>query len=200
MLAKIDGQSFEPANEIHSLDPWWIARYMQQLERTAMHSLIRSGFECYTPTYKNVRQLPLRKIPPKQRRNAARFIEQVRKKRFPGYMLIRQVSGHFDINRLFDLHGCGGIVSVSGKPALIANHDVELMRLAETDGKFDVYHVRGLAIGLYKVGWLDGDADLKKQWDSIAPMKRPLDDSGTLSLTVDAFGRVSHFIANADPI
>lgn len=198
MLAKIEGGFEQQQAEVHSLKPWWIARYNQQLERTALHHLLREGFECFSPTYRDVRQQPLRKVPPKKRKNAAMFLVQVRKKRFPGYVFIRRAFGHFDINRLFDLRGCGSIVTVSGQAALVADYDIELMRLAETDGRFDVYQLRGMPLAYFKVETLEGDSDLKKQWDTQGPLRMPLAESKDLSLTVDAFGRVSHLIAHAD--
>jgi len=200
MLAPLDYLQPESALELHSHDPWLIARYQQQLEKTAMHHLVREGFECWTPSYKDVRQMPLRRIPPKKRRQAAMFVEQVRKKRFPGYIFIRRAAGHFDVNRLFDLRGCGAVVTVSGMPAHVPDLDIELMRLAESDGTHDVYTFHGRAIAHLKVTHLDGDTDIKAQWDTISPRKMLLDDSGKLSLTVDAFGRVARLIAQADAL
>lgn len=200
MLAPLENPLFESSIEVHSHDPWWLARYRQQMEKTAFHNLSREGFECWTPTYKSVRQLPLRKVPPKRRNQAKLYLEQVRLKRFPGYVLIRRTFGHFDVNRLFDLAGCGGVVTMGGKPVLVQDFDVELMRLTESDGTHDVYQLRSMPLAYYKVNYLSGEEDLKRQHDSIGPMKRRLDDSDGLSLKVDAFGRVSHLIAGADQI
>jgi transcription antitermination factor NusG len=203
MLAKID-DSFSDLDgkhvvELHSHAPWWIARYQQNLENTAFHHLRRAGFEHWTPTFKNVRQMPLSKVPPKKRKHAKSFLQQVRKKRFPGYVFIRRAFGSFDINRLFDLRGCGSVVTVSGSAALVKDFDVELMRVAEADGTFDVYQFNSMPMAYFKVDWIKGDDGLKQQWDSIGPTRCRLDDSRRLSLSSDAFGRVSHLIASADP-
>jgi hypothetical protein len=73
-----------------------------------------------------------------------------------------------------------------------------MMRLAESDGTFDVYHHGKVPIAFLKVGYIQGDADLKEYWGRRARNDGRLDDSGRLSHTVDAFGRVSLLIASAD--
>jgi hypothetical protein len=181
-----------PEGRVYSMDPWWLARYLPQLEKTAMNSLNREGFECWYPTYRWFKQTPLRYIPPKKRHMASQFITETRLPRFPGYLLIRRVFGDFDVNRLFDLEGCGSIVKSAGYVAYIEDYEVELMRLAEASGAFDAHeltsHKRFRVTALGK----------EERWSGQSRLLDRVDESGRTSLMVDAFGRVAHLIAGAE--
>lgn len=194
------GPAFEaltskPTELVYSMDPWFLARYEPQLEKTAIDSLNREGFECWYPTYRDVRPLPLRLIPPKKRDQAHLYMRETRKPRFVGYILIRRKFGNFDVNRLFDLKGCGSVVTVGGCIAKIRDYDVELMRLAESDGRFDHQMTRGSAKPYRLTKSADDGRD---QWVGQSRALGRLDESGKTSLFVDAYGRVAHIIAGAD--
>jgi hypothetical protein len=180
--------------EIHSLDPWWIARYQPQRKNTAISSLTREGFECWYPTYRSFQQMPLRKIPPKKRHMARQFMVEKRSERMPGYLFIRRATGRYDVNRLFDLQGCGSVVTNSGVPARVADHDIEIMRLAESDGTFDELqdHSR------YRIAPLDPKA--LKCWSGNSQLDGRLDETGKMVLKVEAFGRIAKLLALADPV
>lgn len=186
----------KPDGQVYSMEPWYLARYEPQMEKTAIDSLNREGFECWYPTFKDVRQLALRKIPPKKRHQAGLYIEEVRRPRFAGYILIRRLFGYFDVNRLFDLKGCGSVVKLGGCPAKVIDYDVELMRLAEADGIYDAHELHIKHKG-YKVTQLQETES--KRWVGQSKALGRLDESGRTSLMVDAFGRVAHLIASADP-
>src|SRR5262245_4168871 len=132
------------SDSLHSIDPWFLARYQPALERAARENLCRVGFENWYPSIVDVRSVPLRKIPPKKRHLAPRMLQQIRRPRFVGYILIRPLPWcRWDVNRLFDLTGCGNVVSNGEHPAKIQDFDVELMRLAEARGKFDTFAAVG---------------------------------------------------------
>lgn len=182
-----------PEGHVYSMDPWWLARYQPRMEKTAMDSLNRAGFECWYPIYRAFRQTALRHIPPKKRRMAAQFITETRNARFPGYILIRRVFGCSDVNRLFDLKGCGGIVKTAGDVAKIEDYDVELMRLAEADRRFDSYEL--YSHGRFRITSLTS----AEPWTAQSKLLDRVDESGRTSLMVDAYGRVAQLIAQADP-
>ena len=125
---------------IHSIAPWFLARYQPNLERTARNSLARAGFECWYPTYLDIRPMPLRKISASKRRLGHLFVQEIRRPRFVGYILVRPLPWcRQDLNRLFELPGCGAVVTLGGKAAKVEDFDAELMRLAEARGVFDVH-------------------------------------------------------------
>lgn len=181
--------------ETYSHDPWWIMRVQPNSYKTAADSLRREGFESYSPTYKILGPQPLRLIPPKKRHQAGLYRREVRKYRFDGYYFIRRMWGHYDLNRLFDLDGCGSVVLSTGSIALVQDYDIELMRLAEMDGTMDEVQVetyRG-----YKVARLPDDGS--DQWTGSSRIIGRLDDRGKTTLFVERMGRIARLISQADP-
>src|SRR5262245_24318212 len=179
---------------IHSIAPWFLARYQPNLERTARDSLARAGFECWYPTYLDVRPLPLRKISPSKRRLAHLFVQEIRRPRFVGYILVRPLPWcRQDLNRLFDLPGCGALVHVAGATARVPDYDVELLRLAEANGKFDVHAGVGRH-GRYKVT----AAGLDRRWEDQGRKLLAAHEAKRLRLTLDALGRVARLVEHAN--
>src|SRR5262245_59836390 len=74
---------------LRSFDPWFIARHRPNAERTALTSLARTGFEAWFPTYLDIRPTPLRKLTASKRRLAHLHVTEIRRPRFPGYLLVR---------------------------------------------------------------------------------------------------------------
>lgn len=180
--------------ELHSLDPWFLARYLPSLEQTARANLTRVGFESWYPSFIDLRQLPLRKIPPRKRHLAQWFVQEVRRPRFTGYILIRGLAWcRYDINRLFDLTGCGGIVTVGGIPAKIQDFDVELMRIAEHFGQFDTFS--GSARGRFRIQHLDTSHN---PWVAQGKKLLNLDEARNFGLLLDAYGRFATVVAEAE--
>lgn len=173
---------------LHSLDPWLLARHQPSLERTAVKSLWRVGFECWFPTYRQLRPTPLRYVPPNKRHQAAWYLREVRCARFPGYLLIRPLPFcEWDVNRLADLRGCGSIVSVNGRTAKIQDYEVELMRIAEANGLFD-QHI-GVGRRRYTITPENG-----REWFGKGEKPINLDVSGEFRLFVDSLGRIARMI------
>jgi hypothetical protein len=180
--------------ELHSLAPWFLARYQPSLERTARENLTVAGYENWYPSFVDFRPMPLRKIPPKKRHLAQWFVQEVRRPRFVGYILIRPLPWcPCDVNRLFDLTGCGSIVAIGGVPAKIQDFDVELMRLAEARGKFDTYS--GAAFGRYRISHIDRNLN---PWVAQGKKLLNLDEARNLRLLIDALGRIATVISAAE--
>lgn len=181
------------SDTLHSIDPWFLARYQPALERTARANLFRVGFENWYPTIIDVRPVPLRKIPPKKRHLAARMMQEIRRPRFVGYILIRPLPRcRFDINRLFELTGCGSIVSNGEHPAKIEDFDVELMRVAQASGQFDTYTAVAPRFRIKL------DDQSYQQWTSQAQKFLNVDDAGKFRLFIDTIGRIERIIAQAE--
>ena len=183
-------------NLVHSLAPWFLARYQSGLERTARENLCRVGYENWYPTLVDIRPRPLKTIPPKLRHLAPWFVRKVRRPRFPGYILIRPLPWcRYDVNRLFDLTGCGGIIAIDGLPVKIQDFDIELMRLAEARGQFDTWTGRGSG-GKYRItGTVD---DSHKEWVEQGQKFLNVDESRKFALLVDAFGRFATVISTVE--
>ena len=178
---------------VHSIEPWFVARYQPARERAARENLCRVGFENWYPTIVDVRMMPLRKISPKKRHLAARMVQEIRRPRFVGYILIRPLPWcRWDINRLFDLTGCGSLVVSAGHPAKIEDFDVEIMRLCEARGVFDtVAAVRpSFRIRI--------DEQSHQQWVTLGKKFLNLDETRKFRLCIDALGRIEHVIAQAE--
>jgi hypothetical protein len=181
---------------IHSLAPWFLARHQPNLVRIACASLTRAGFEAWYPTYVDVRPTPLRKLSPGKRHLAHLFLQEVRRPRFVGYVFVRPLPWcTHDPNRLFELHGCGGIVSLGGKVAKIEDYDVEIMRIAEAQGTFDTVIGVGRG-GRYRVSRLPDE----RQWVGQGRKLLNGNDAKQYGLLVDALGRVEEIVAQANGV
>lgn len=179
--------------EEYAHDPWWIMRVQPNSYRAAEDSLKREGFECYSPTFKVIEPMPLMFIPPKKRHQANLYKREVRRRRFDGYIFVRRMFGSFDVNRLFDLSGCGGVLKSAGHLALVSDVEVELIRLVEADGTMDevvLERHRG-----YRVTKLAGGA----QWTGKSKIVGRLDDPSKTVLFVETQGRIARLITHADP-
>lgn len=179
--------------EEYAKDPWWIVRVEPNAYATAENSLQREGFEFYTPTFKVLRPMPLRLIPPKKRHQSNLYKQEVRRRRFDGYAFVRRMFGTYDVNRLFDLDGCGAIVKAGDRYAVVYDYEIELMRSAEATGLMDQVEVetyRG-----YKVSRIEDD----QRWTGESKVIGRLDESDRTILFVQRMGRIARLIAEADP-
>src|SRR5262245_49776648 len=136
---------------LHSFEPWFVARYQPRLARVARENLARVGFETWYPTIIELRPMPLNRLTANKRRHRFSFLREVRRPRFVGYILIRTLPDCiWDVNRIDELSGCGSIVRFGETPAKIQDFDVEIMRVAEATGQFDVLTYGGPP-GRYRV-------------------------------------------------
>jgi hypothetical protein len=181
--------------EDYAHDPWWIMRVQPNMYRTAAASLLREGFESYGPTFRVLAPMPRRMIPPKKRHQANLFKREIRRRRFEGYLFIRRMFGVYDVNRLFDLSGCGGIVTNASSVALVYDYEIELMRLVEADGTVDQTFAEGHKG--YRITKLPSDG--RDQWAGQSKIVGRIDDSGKTILFVQRMGRIARLISDADP-
>lgn len=178
---------------VHSLAPWFLARCQPGLERAARDNLCFVGYENWYPTIIDVRRAPLRKIPPKKRHLASRMVQEIRRPRFVGYILIRPLPWcRWDVNRLPDLRGCGKLVSIGDHPAKIEDFDVELMRLAEARGQFDIY---ATIRSRFRIALVERT---HHEWISQGVKLLNLDEARKFRLCIDALGRIERIIAHAE--
>lgn len=188
---------------LDSMNPWFIVTTEPRAQEAATKSLQREGFEVYQPVaHETIRvQVPLRKLPSKTRHRRQRAgIQEVTKEApvFGSYMFIRRISGCYDLSRLYELHGVGGICLFGEMFALVPDYVVELIRLKEARGGFDSYNqaVQTLRRPL-KVE--TNDPGLMKEWTGGGRHIKDLDDSDRALLFVrDAFGRVTRIITSPD--
>lgn len=188
--------------EDYAHDPWWIMRVQSNCYRTAEDSLKREGFESYSPIYKVLGPTPLMLIPPKKRHQSGLYKREIRRRRFDGYIFVRRMFGVYDANRMFDLNGCGAIVKIAAPldevnetrfvPALVPDHEVELMRLIEADGTMDEVQVESYRG--YRVTRLSD-----QQWVGQSKIVGRLDEQSKTVLFVETMGRIARLIAQADP-
>lgn len=177
---------------VHSLDPWFVARYLPRLERTARQILGSVGFENWYPTVIAFKPMPLRKISPAKRHLAQWFIREQRKPRFQGYILVRPLPWcRHDINRLCELSGCGSIVTFAGKPARVQDFDVEIMRIAEATGLFDEITYAGPP-GRYRI---TRTVEATTEWVSQGKRLLELDETRKFRVFLDALGRFERVVA-----
>lgn len=151
--------------EVHSMERWIIARCIPRMEATAIEGLERNGFECWYPKGRFIKTVPSRNLPSKTRHKRARKEVVISERAaYPGYMLVRQIFGSFDINRLFDIPGVGGACCFGDKFAMLADHEVEVLRLQEARGAFDQF-ATGEAQRIYRYNLAkDFKAEAGKQY------------------------------------
>lgn len=189
----------EELTELHSLEPWWIMQCKPNCERIALVALARHGFEAWYPTYRQFSPVPLRKIASNMRHKAKDRVQIRFRMQYPGYILIRRLFGSFDIYRLFDIDGCGGLCVFEGDdgaiPAAIPDHRVELLRLEVASRKHDEFN--GVASGrVMKSGILD-DAKAMKPWTFHRPLIGQLDESAQTSLFIAQGDRILRVIKSS---
>jgi hypothetical protein len=126
--------------EIPCFDPWLIGYSQPRSEHIAKASLEREGFECWYPIRKVVSTVPARKLPSKTRHRRRFEVTERVEPVLVGYLFIRRLRGSFDLQTAYELHGVGGLCRVGGQYASLQDHEIEIIRLAEADGKFNIYH------------------------------------------------------------
>jgi hypothetical protein len=137
--------------EINCFDPWLIAYARPRQHDVAKHSLEREGYECWYPVRKVISFKPARNLPSKTRhRRRFEVVEKIEPV-LGSYLFIRQIRPVAVGCPLYELNGVGGLCQFGGITALMRDYDIELIRLAEANGKFNVFHenvptVRRLAV------------------------------------------------------
>lgn len=178
--------------EVACHEPWLIAYSRPRAQAVAKQSLERIGYECWYPIRKIVTTRPLRTISSKTRHK--RRYEAV--ERFEAalgcYLLIRELRPVTMTCNLYELDGVGGICRFGEKAAMLTDFQVEMLRLAEADGKFNEYAV-SVPFG-YRVSAM---ADPRPTFEKKQQDKNPRQYNGCgrdLGHRVDRYGESVHFV------
>lgn len=135
--------------EVACLDDWLLAYSHPHAQHLARASLEREGFEVFYPLRKVVTRKPSSSLPSKTRhRRRFEIVERIEPV-LGAYLMLRRLCGVFDLGRLRELHGVGGLCHIGKTAATIRDHEVELLRLAEAHGRFNLYHAS--VPGTYRV-------------------------------------------------
>lgn len=174
--------------EMNCFDPWLIAYSRARSEHIAKSSLEAEGFECWYPLRKVVATRPQRSLPSKTRHRRRFEVVERTEPVLGGYLFIRRLHGSFDLNSTRELHGVGGLCLLGGRQATLSDVDIEILRIAEADGRFNVYHAA--VPGPYLMGM------------NVDPRYLPLANLGpqyagstrNLGTRLDKFGNEVHFV------
>jgi hypothetical protein len=133
--------SIGPGVELACHDDWQLAYSLPNCQHLACQSLVRVGFEAWYPIKKIVARKPQSRLPSKTR-HARRFelIERTAPV-FATYLFARRRGGAFDPGAIRELHGMGGWCRLGDAIATIKDFEIELLKLAESRGRFNEFHV-----------------------------------------------------------
>jgi hypothetical protein len=177
---------------VNCLDPWLIAYSQPRAQRVAKRALEHQGFECWYPLRKVVTTRPLRTLSSKTRHRRRRELVEKIEPVFGPYLFIRPLRADSDCGRIREFNGCGGMCHFGGRVAVLNDYEIELIRLAEANGKFNIYHetVRGP----YRVSL---DIDPRSQWDGKTRLIGRLDTASESVEFIDVLDRVIRKIHTA---
>jgi hypothetical protein len=184
--------------EVACFDAWLLAYSHPHAQHIARASLEREGFEVFYPLRKVVMRRPSASLPSKTRhRRRFEIIERVEPV-LGCYLMLRRLCGAFDLGRLRELHGVGGLCHIGKTAATIRDYEVELLRLAEAHGRFNVYHAS--VPGTYRVAieidprlTTDGKAE-RDRWNGVTRMIGRLDGVARTMVFRQELGRVIRLI------
>jgi Transcription termination factor nusG len=184
-------------------DDWWVGYSLSNAQHIAQQALGREGFECWYPIRKVVSRRPASSLPSKTRHK--RRFEMIERTEpvLGSYLFIRRLFGTFDLAELYKLPGVGSICRLGPGIASIKDWEVELLRLAESRGRFNVFHVS--VPGAYRVA-IEPDPRLADPSDRAAPYvgttrwpRRSLDDSARTLVFVQDLDRIVRIIQECSP-
>lgn len=184
--------------EVPCLEDWMLAYSHPHAQHIARASLEREGFEAWYPLRKVVSCRPSSSLPSKTRhRRRFEIVERIEPV-LGAYMMLRRLCGAFDLGRLRELHGVGGLCHMGNTAATIRDYEVELLRLAESHGRFNIYHAS--VPGTYRVAieidprlTTDGKAG-RDRWNGITRMIGRLDGAARTMVFRQELGRVIRLI------
>jgi len=179
---------------VHCFDPWWIGRVKSRAHRVARDALKREGFEVWYPQGRLLTLMPHRFIGPKKRNRKQIVLREGVREPYGDYIFLRRLFGSFSVLRLFEVSGCYGICLIGEQPATIEDFEVEMLRLAEFDGKFDrcEAHITAKQLRLADIR----QTDAAKERAASEPITHAiLDTTQQTLLFVEAFGRITRVVA-----
>lgn len=186
--------------EVPCLDDWLLGYSHPHAQHIARASLEREGFEVFYPLRKIVTRKPSASLPSKTRhRRRFEIVERIEPV-LGCYLMLRRLCGAFDMARLRELNGVGGLCHMGNSAATIRDYEVELLRLAEAHGRFNVYHAS--IPGTYRVAieidprlrlTSDGKAG-RDRWNGTTRMVGRLDGAARTMIFRQELGRVIRLI------
>jgi hypothetical protein len=200
-LANTDGRRHQRSqgavadrSELHCFDAWWIARCKPTSHRPAKDALMREGFEVWYPQGRLLSRMPDRYVGPKKRKQKQLVLREDVRMPYGDYLFLRRLFGSFSLLRLFDLNGLYGICLTGEKPATILDYEIEMLRLAEYDGKFDKCEDTVTAKQL-RLAEIRKTRAAEERGISDPITHTILDTTRQTLLFVDAFGRITRVVA-----
>jgi hypothetical protein len=127
--------------EVPCHDPWWLGYSLPNCQHLACQSLTRVGFEAWYPIKKIVARKPQSRLPSKTRHRRKFEVVERTAVVFGTYLFARRRSGAFDPGTVRELHGIGGWCKLGDAIATIKDFEIELLKLAESRGRFNEFHV-----------------------------------------------------------
>jgi hypothetical protein len=199
MLQRTNGA--DPVVELACLADWWVGYSLPNAQHLAKRSLEREGFEVYYPIRKVVTRKPASSLPSKTRhRRRFEMIERIEPV-FGCYLMLRRLWGSFDLGELRTLGGVGGVCRVGNTPARIRDYEVELLRLAEHRGQFNIFHIS--VPGAYRVA-IEPDPRLAEEPRAAGYVgttrwpRRSLDDAARALVFLQDLDRIVRIVQDCD--
>lgn len=182
------------------LDPWQIAFSRPQLQKAAKRSFERIGYECWYPVRKVVTTKPLASMSSKNRHKRRHETVERFETVIGCYLLIRKIKDVTFTEDLYELPGIGGLCHFGESVATVADFEVELLRLAEADGRFNEYHA-----SVNNIDRLSIDIDPRRGYEmktydcTERDLGRGVDRYGESVYFQEKLGRVLRYIQSAQP-
>jgi transcription antitermination factor NusG len=197
MLARIDScdaVKTERASGKH----WYVVHVAGTSDATAAAIMKRIGWEVYQPKCKELRAIPQRQLPPRQRKSGIPVRKPVDVPLFPRYPFIHADLSHPLRHEVFALLGVRGLIcdasSAVGRPAPIDDAIIYGFKAREVDGAIPLgLTVRDLAYSIgdqvrIAGGPFAGHNAVIEQLPDV-PIDR-LDDQARIKLLIGLFGRM----------
>lgn len=178
------------------LDPWFIARCVSGSQRRAKIALAREGIEMFYPAGRLLRLLPLRFVPPKKRTRRGMYLQESLRLPYGDYVFVRYMFGSYPLSRLFDIDGMQGLCLVGDEPATVPDYEVELLRLAEHDGRFDRIEAPKMSEKQLALAFVRRSPAAQERWSDRTLTASILDESRRTIHFVEEFGRITSVITS----
>lgn len=152
---------------------------------------MREGFEAYYPKARHITTPPLRTLTASKRRKAHLFAREVERPAYGSYIFLRRFRADYSLARLYELPGVGGVCVLGECALVVADFEIELIRVAEAKGIFDCHTVSSNT--RYQ---LAADALTQRTYWGTGRLLGAgrLDESAAMVLFVEELGRVFSII------
>lgn len=184
----------EDRSELHCFDPWWIARVKSRMHRSARIALMREGFDAWYPQGRLLSRMPDRYVGPKKRNQKQAVLKEDVRTPYGDYIFLRRLFGSYSLMRLFDLNGMYGVCLTGEAPAIILDYEIEMLRLAEYDGKFDLCDL-SISAKQLRLAEIRKTKAAEDRGISEPVTHTILDSTRQTLLFIEAFGRITRVVA-----